>query len=243
MMKIAKQLPNLITLLNLLAGVFSLLFFAQGMILLAAWMIFLAAVLDFLDGFAARALKAYSKMGEQLDSLADMVSFGVAPSFVLYHLIIHSHGRMRFDIAGHDVLPYIAFLIAIFAALRLAKFNIDDRQTDSFLGLPTPAAALLIASLPLLKAQLYEGQSLFYMIVTNTYFYIGIALALPVLMLAELPLFSLKFKTSKLAGNEVRYFFIVLSVLLLLFFHFVAIPFIILSYLFLSLVVFLADLS
>lgn len=242
-MKVIKQIPNMITLLNLLAGIFSILFFLQGLILLAAWMIFLAAAFDFLDGFAARFLKAYSKIGEQLDSLADMVSFGVAPSFVLYHLILESHGRMHFEIAGHDVLPYIAFLIAVFAALRLAKFNIDERQTDSFLGLPTPAAAILIASLPLLKDQLYEGQSLFYMIVTNTYFYMGVALGLSVLMISELPLFSLKFKTAKLSGNEIRYFFIVLSLVLLVILHFVAIPFIILSYLFLSLVVFLADLS
>ncbi len=242
-MKILKHIPNLITLLNLLAGSLSILFFAEGEILLAAWMIFAAAALDFLDGFAARALKAYSKIGAQLDSLADVVSFGLAPAFLVYHLILNSHGRMSVEIAGVDILPYVAFLIPLFSALRLAKFNVDDRQTDSFLGLPTPASALLIASLPLIKDQLYEGQSLFYMVVTNTYFYIGIVLVLCFLMVSELPLFALKFKSKVFRGNEVRYLFLFISVVLLVWLHFVAIPFIILSYLFLSLVVFLADLS
>ncbi len=242
-MSIKKHIPNFITLMNLFSGSLSILFFADGRIEMAAYMIFLAAVFDFLDGFAARALKAYSAIGAQLDSLADVVSFGVAPGFIIYHLIMESHGKQEFLIFGIDIIPMIALLIPLFAALRLAKFNVDERQTESFIGLPTPASGLLIASLPLMKMQLYEGQSLFYMVVTNTYFYIGIIVVLSVLMISELPLFGLKFKSWKVKGNEIRYFFILASLIMLLMLHFTAIPFIILLYLFLSLLVFLADIQ
>ncbi|MDY0076811.1 MAG: CDP-diacylglycerol--serine O-phosphatidyltransferase [Bacteroidales bacterium] len=242
-MKYFKFVPNLLTLLNLLSGIFAILLASNGLLAEAAYLIFVAALFDFADGFAARLLQAHSAIGTQLDSLADMVSFGVAPGFILYRLILMSHGRMEVLFFGIDIIPLLAFIVPLFAALRLAKFNIDERQTDSFIGLPSPAAALLIASLPLIREQLYESQSLSYMITTNTYFYLGVAFATSILMVAELPLFSLKFKTFKLKNNEIRWFFLVLSVGLLVFFQAVAIPFIILSYLFLSLVVFLADLQ
>ncbi|MDP3441982.1 MAG: CDP-diacylglycerol--serine O-phosphatidyltransferase, partial [Ignavibacteria bacterium] len=177
-MKFKNHIPNFITLLNLLSGCLSILFFSHGQIELASWMIFVAALFDFFDGFVARALKAYSAIGAQLDSLADVVSFGVAPSFLIYSLILNSHGRQEFMIYDIDLLPLTAFLIPLFAAFRLAKFNVDERQTTSFLGLPTPATGLLIASLPLIKEQLYESQSLSYMVITNTYFYIGITIIL-----------------------------------------------------------------
>jgi len=242
-MSIKKHIPNFITLMNLFSGSLSILFFSQGNVEMAAYMIFLAAVFDFLDGFAARALKAYSDIGAQLDSLADVVSFGVAPGFIIYHLILESHGKQELLIFGIDIIPLIALLIPLFAALRLAKFNVDERQTESFIGLPTPASGLLIASLPLMKMQLYDGQSLFYMVVTNTYFYIGIIAVLSVLMVSELPLFGLKFKSWKIKGNEIRYFFILASAIMLFTLHFTAIPFIILLYIFLSLLVFLADIQ
>ncbi len=242
-MKAFKHLPNLLTLMNMLSGILSIHFFAEGKLAMAAWMVFVAAVFDFLDGFAARQLKAYSKIGAQLDSLADVVSFGVAPALLVYQLIINSHGRFTVEIGGLDILPFMAFLYPLFTGLRLAKFNVDERQSDSFLGLPSPAAAILLASLPLVKEQLYEGQSLFYMIVTNTYFYIGVVVAVCLLMVSELPLFSLKFKTKGLRGNEIRYFFLLVSLVLLVLLQFVAIPFIILIYVFLSLLGYLADLS
>lgn len=242
-MKHFKFIPNFLTILNLLSGIFSILLVSEGLLVEAAYLIFIAALIDFADGFAARLLKAHSPIGAQLDSLADMVSFGVAPGFILYELILMSHGRMEVLFFGIDIIPLLAFIVTPFTALRLAKFNIDERQKDSFIGLPSPAAALLIASLPLIREQLYAGQSLFYMVTTNTYFYLGIAFISSVLMVAELPLFSLKFKKFGLKNNEIRWFFIVLSVGLLVFFQAVAIPFIILSYLFLSLVVFLADLQ
>lgn len=242
-MKYFKFVPNLLTLLNLLSGIFAIILASEGLLAEAAYLILIAAVFDFLDGFAARLLKAYSAIGAQLDSLADVVSFGVAPGFILYNLILISHGRMELVLFGIDIIPLLVFIVPLFAALRLAKFNVDERQTDSFIGLPSPAAAILIASLPLVREQLYEGQSLFYMVTTNTYFYLGIAFVSAALMVAELPLFSLKFKNFKLKNNEIRWFFLAISVVLLVFLQAVAIPFIILSYLFLSLVVFLADLQ
>lgn len=229
--------------MNLFTGSLSIYFYSIGEISLAAYLIFFAALFDFSDGFAARALKAYSPLGAQLDSLADIVSFGLAPSFILLHLIVESHGRQQFMVFGFDVLPFVALLLPLFAALRLAKFNIDDRQTSSFIGLPTPAAGLMVASLPLIKQQLYESQSLFYMLVTNTYFYIGIVFLLCFLMVSELPLFGLKFKSMAFKGNEIRYLFLIASLVLLVFLQFTAIPFIILLYLFLSLVVFLVDIQ
>ncbi|MDA3944350.1 MAG: CDP-diacylglycerol--serine O-phosphatidyltransferase [Bacteroidetes bacterium] len=238
-----KLVPNFLTLLNLLAGILSILLVSKGLLAEASILIFIAAVFDFLDGFAARLLNAYSAIGAQLDSLADVVSFGVAPGFILHQLIIMSHGRMEFILFNIDIIPLLVFVVPLFAALRLAKFNVDTRQTDSFLGLPSPAAALLIASLPLVRNQLYEGQSLFYMVITNTYFYLGIAVVTSLLMVAELPLFGLKFKSFAFKGNEIRWLFLAISLALLLFFQAIAIPFIILIYLFLSLVVFLADIQ
>lgn len=242
-MKIKNHIPNFITLMNLFSGCLSILFFSQGNLKMAGTMIFIAAVFDFFDGFAARLLKAYSKIGAELDSLADVVSFGVAPGFIVYQLIIESHGRQNYILFNVDIIPFLAFIIPLFAALRLAKFNVDERQTTSFIGLPSPAAGLFFAALPLIKSQLYEGQSLFYMVVTNTYFYIGTAILLSLLMVAELPLFAMKFKSFKIKGNEIRYLFISITFILILTLQFVAIPFIVLTYLFLSLVVFLTDIQ
>lgn len=242
-MGITKHIPNTITLMNLLSGCMSILFFSQGEILLASYAIFLSAAFDFMDGLAARALKAYSNIGRELDSLADVVSFGVAPAFVIYYLILHSHGRQSLMVGEVDLIPLTAFLLPLFAALRLAKFNVDDRQSDSFLGLPTPAVGLLIASLPLIKDQLYESQSLTYMVFTNTYFYLGNIFLLSILMVTELPLFGLKFKSYGIKGNEIRYIFLTSSLILLVFFQFLAIPYIVLIYLFLSLIVHLSDLT
>ncbi len=242
-MSIRKHIPNFITLMNLLSGSLSIYFLMEGNSLLAAYLVFVAAAFDFLDGLAARALKAYSPLGAQLDSLADVVSFGVAPAFLLQELIRQSHGRMTLMTGDIDILPLFAFILPLFAALRLAKFNIDTRQSDSFLGLPTPAAGLLVASLPLIRVQLYESQSLTYMVFTNTYLYLGTIIILSILMVTELPLFALKFKSYGLKGNEIRYIFLITSLILLVFFQFLAIPFIVLIYLFLSLIVHLSDVT
>lgn len=242
-MKLFKHLPNFITLLNLFCGLLSIYFFSVDQLAWASYMIFVAAVLDFFDGFSARLLKAYSPLGAQLDSLADVVSFGVAPAFMLFGLIKISHGLPDITVSDVNLLPFVALIVPLFTALRLAKFNIDTRQTESFIGLPSPASGLLLASLPLVRSQLYEGQSLFYMVVTNAYFYVGIGLLMSFLMVSELPLFGLKFKSFTLKGNEVRYFFLLSAIILIIALQFVAIPFIILLYLLLSLIVFLTDIQ
>jgi len=242
-MAIIRQIPNLLTLLNLICGTLSILSFSQGKIEQAALFVFTAAAFDFLDGFAARMLKAYSPIGADLDSLADVVSFGVAPGMILYHLISISHGRPIAHLGSFDLVPLIAFLLPAFAALRLAIFNNDPLQTDHFRGLPSPASGLFVASLPLVRQQLYESQSLTYMVFTNAYFLIGIAMILSMLMVSKLPLFGLKFRNFGLKGNEIRYFFLIVSAVLVAMLHFLAIPFIIAIYLLLSLFVFLAEIQ
>lgn len=242
-MAFKKHIPNFITLLNLICGLVSIVYFAEGRLDMSAFMVFLAAMFDFMDGFFARLLKAYSPLGAQLDSLADVVSFGVAPSLILFSLIKESHGLPDLRAGQTHLLPFVALIVPLFTALRLAKFNIDTRQSVSFIGLPSPASGLLLASLPLIKSQLYTSQSLFYMIVTNTYFYIGVAVLMSLLMVSELPLFGLKFKSFSFKGNEVRYLFLVLALALLVSLQFVAIPFIVLLYVMLSLIVYLVDIQ
>lgn len=240
-MSFIRHIPNTITLLNLLCGVLSIVFFAGNQLDMAAYMVFLAAVFDFFDGFSARLLKAYSPLGAQLDSLADVVSFGVAPSLILFTLIRISHGLPHVMAGDVNLLPFVALIVPLFTALRLAKFNIDDRQTDSFIGLPSPASGLLLASLALIREQLYESQSLLYMVLTNSYFYLTMAILMSLLMVSELPLFGLKFKSFRLKGNEVRFFFLLSALAMVLAMQFLAVPFIILLYLLLSLVVYLTD--
>src|SRR5687767_11262435 len=159
---IKKSIPNFITCLNLLCGCIGIVFAFEGNLIWSAYMVGIAAVLDFLDGFAARMLKVYSDMGKQLDSLADMVTFGMLPGVVMYHLIYFSleNGSVSLDLSDSRLpgqhltvnpytayLPYFAFLIPVFSAIRLARFNLDSRQSDSFIGLPTPANAIFIVSL------------------------------------------------------------------------------------------------
>ncbi len=242
-MSLKKHIPNFITLLNLASGILAIVFAADGKLGLAAYFVFLAAVFDFSDGFFARLLKAYSPLGLQLDSLADIVSFGVAPSFILFSLIKTSHGLPDIYIGQTNLLPFAAFLVPLFTALRLAKFNIDTRQSESFIGLPSPASGLLLASLPLVKEQLYSSQSLFYMIISNAYFYVGMAVVLSLLMVSEFPLFGLKFKSFRFKGNEIRFVFLALALLMLIGLKFVAIPFIILLYILLSVIVYLVDIQ
>jgi CDP-diacylglycerol--serine O-phosphatidyltransferase len=195
-------------------------------------MIALAALLDFGDGFAARILKAYSSIGKELDSLADCVTFGVLPGTILYKLLQRSLMHESYSIEVFVLLPYVAFLITIFSAWRLAKFNVDTRQTDSFIGVPTPANALLVASLPLIVWQHADWSPR----ILNPYVLIGYVLLMSYLMVAELPLFALKFKDFSWANNRVRYVFLGISVVLLVWLQFAAVPLIIASYVMLSLV-------
>lgn len=229
-MQIKNHIPNLITLLNLLSGIFSIYFGMQGELLFSAYCIFLAAIFDFFDGFAARLLNSQSDIGLQLDSLADVVSFGVAPGFILFHMI-----GLSLNLEIDNYLPFFGFIIPLFSALRLAKFNVDENQTDSFVGVPTPTVALLIASFPIIILQTYaETQGLFYDIIFNTYFLVGISVAFSLLMVSPLPMFALKFKSYGWKKNRVQYLFATASLLLILILGFAAVPLIVLMYILLS---------
>lgn len=272
-MKSIKQLiPNLLTAGNLIGGIFAILFTLTGNIEIAPLFIFASAILDFLDGFVARLLKVQSEMGKQLDSLADMVTFGVAPGLMVFVMM---GGMMWFDfgaytenvIIGGEIieqnsdisvttaslgylkfLPFIALLIPVFALLRLAKFNIDTRQSDSFIGLPTPAMTLFFAVLPVLIYDTHVGvlensihPSSWKMVIAqeleNPFLLAFLSLFFSILMVIELPLFALKFKHFKWKGNEIRFIFLTITVILLATLFLWAIPMIVILYVILSLII------
>ena len=226
-----KHLPNTVTCLNLFSGCLGIVFAFQGNLRWAGYAIVIAAILDFFDGMLARMLKAYSAIGKELDSLADVVSFGFLPSVIIYQLFL-----LAPQIDSISVwLNFSAFLIAIFSALRLAKFNIDERQSDQFIGLPTPANALLIASFPMIIA---ENNLFFVNYILNPYFLFIFSLGMGILLVAEIPLMSLKFKSLKLSENIPQYILIFSSLILLLFFKFAAVPLIITLYFLISFIQF-----
>lgn len=202
----------------------------NGYAVAAGAMIFLAAVFDFFDGFAARLLKAYSPLGAQLDSLSDVVSFGVAPSFIIYHYLQSASMSvsMSVSVSGFNIIPFAAFFLAIFAELRLAKFNVDERQTTSFIGLPTPAMGLFVASLPFAL----QNEKLVFMAnnMTNPYFYISLIVIFSYLMVSEIPFFSLKIKNLKFKENIHIYILAIFAVVAFAFLGFAAIPFVMLFY-------------
>ena len=169
---IKRNIPNFITTLNLFSGCIALVFAFNDNLLLTAWFLGFAAIFDFFDGMLARILHVKSPLGVQLDSLADMVSFGVVPGAIMFQLMENSQTKpfnYFFDI---NLWSFLAFLIPIFSALRLAKFNIDDRQTDSFIGVPTPANALLFASLPLVLSQAKDWDLTFIVGLLNNYWFL-----------------------------------------------------------------------
>ena len=245
-MSLKSHIPNTITLMNLTMGISSIYFSFQGTqenLAIAGYLIFVAALFDFFDGFTARLLNAKSEIGLQLDSLADMVSFGVAPGFIIYQMIVLSHGKPMDVVGGINLFTLWAILIPWGAALRLAKFNIDESQQMGFKGMPTPALAFLVASLPIIRVTLYYDQNMVYMIFTNSYFLAATAIAGFFLMTSSFPMFALKFKNYKWKGNEFRYSFLLVSLIALVLFQIVAIPFIIALYLFLSLIIYLSNMQ
>jgi CDP-diacylglycerol--serine O-phosphatidyltransferase len=207
-----------------------IVFAFNGNLVFASYAILIAAVLDFLDGMLARLLKAYSELGKQLDSLADMVSFGVLPSVIIYHLFLSSA-----EITSLSLISYSAFIIAVFSGLRLAKFNIDTRQSENFIGLPTPANALLIASFPFMME---ENNSIFMNYIMNPYSLLLFSLIMSFLLISEIPLISLKFKTLRFSENTFRYILIISSILLILLLQFAAVPIILILYLLISILEF-----
>lgn len=232
-MSIVRHIPNTITCCNLLSGCISILLLCHNHISGAAAMIFIAAVFDFLDGFAARLLNAKSSIGGELDSLSDVVSFGVAPSFIIARLL--SNTSISLMVADINIFPMQAFILAAFAAVRLAKFNIDTRQSSSFIGLPVPAVGLFIASLPFMLAHISPESSV-YSFVVNPCFLIAVIIVFSWLMISEMPFFSFKIKNLRFKDNILRYFVVIFAVIAVLILKFVALPFIFLFYILLSII-------
>lgn len=227
-----KHIPNIITSFNLLSGIMAIYFSFFGQLQLAAALMALGAFFDFFDGLAARALNVKSEMGKQMDSLADMVSFGLAPGFIMFHLMQNSESLPEMMIGNIAFAPFLAFIIPVLSAFRLAKFNIDTRQTDSFIGLPTPALALFVGSLPFLISGVFSMQIEW---LNNYYILLVLSFGLSILLVSELPLFSLKFKNLKWKDNAIRFIFLGLSIFFLAILQIGAFPVIIILYVFLSL--------
>lgn len=233
-MFIVKHIPNIITLCNLLCGCIGIIYLQPGdsgleialveKLTVASYLIYLAVIFDFLDGFVARLLHVKSEMGKELDSLADVVTFGVLPGFMLFKIVDFQSGL-------HPWLPYLTLIVPLAAAYRLAKFNIDTRQNDSFLGLPTPAMALLVSSIPF-AFNMFIPHS----VVENPYVYVVVSILLSLLMVSELPLFALKFASYKLSQNIIRYSFLACSALLICFCGLWTLSIIIVLYVILSII-------
>jgi CDP-diacylglycerol--serine O-phosphatidyltransferase len=215
-----RHLPNFLTCCNLICGCLGLISLWENPNIPTAYFVWIAAAFDFADGLVARALKTTSSIGKELDSLADMVSFGVLPALLMYTLI-------DFE-SPLPYLPYAGLLLVVASAIRLAVFNIDKTQSDSFKGLPTPANAIFITGIPFLQAPFFD-------FIFNPLALIFIAILFSLLMVLRFELFGLKFKQFGWKGNELKITFLALSVLLIVFFQYAAVPLIILLYLGLSL--------
>jgi CDP-diacylglycerol--serine O-phosphatidyltransferase len=232
-----KHIPNLFTCLNLFSGCIAVvMIFRNDLNHLewAAYLVFLAALFDFFDGFTARILKVHSDLGLQLDSLADMVTFGLVPGAILFRLLHMSDPSLIYANENFlRIFQFFPFIVTVFSAIRLAKFNIDERQTESFVGLPTPANTLLIVALPLI---LQHDTFHLTPLISNPYFIVVLSVVQSYLLVAEIPLFSLKFKNFTWKQNRYQYILVVSAVILFAIFFYVAIPLIILLYLFLSVI-------
>lgn len=290
-MKIRKNIPNAITAGNLFCGCLAVVFAFRGDLVLSAFFVALAAFLDFFDGFFARLLKVSSPIGKDLDSLADMVSFGLVPGITIFHLMYFSiiqtkAGNLPLDLSKQYsadgisfffskwevILPFCAFFITVFSAIRLAKFNNDIRQSDSFIGLPTPANAILIMGIPVFlsfnfgfdnfdfavnplfyskqefnslmlsksvgmllnESQYGSIEKLLLILLSCKWFYLFLTISSSYLLIAEVPMLSLKFKKLSWEGNQSRWMLIALSVISLLVLGVSSFSLIILLYIFIS---------
>jgi len=210
-------IPNAITCANLFSGCIGVVFAFKGELQFAAYFVIISGFFDFFDGMAARSLNVKSSIGKDLDSLADMVSFGLFPGVIMFKLLQQS------DYAS-EYLPYLAFIITVFSALRLAKFNNDERQTEDFIGLNTPMNTLFISSLPYVAVSHPE-------IIGSTLLLLGIIFLSSFLLVSEIKIFSMKFKDKSWANNRVKFIFLIISALLIIVLKFVAIPFVLVLYL------------
>lgn len=227
-MKRCKNIPNTVTCLNLISGCIASVMAVEGNLLWATVWIIIAAIFDFVDGFTARWLKAYSPIGKELDSLADIVSFGVAPGMVVFALLRQTVPGLPFGtLSGY--IPFLAFIIPAFSGLRLAKFNIDERQVSTFLGLPVPAHALFWSSLGYSLQPMVPGHEL--------WLAIGVLAAITLtslLLVSEIPMFSLKIKSVAWKGNEARYILLACALVFVVLFDFLGIAGAIFLYVLLS---------
>lgn len=244
-MAIKRHVPNFITILNLLCGAIATIFAVQGNLVMAALFVALGIFFDFFDGLAARALDVKSGIGLQLDSLADMITSGLVPAIVMFQLLKRALPGDAVNVSQWEAsgnwwewnfpgLALVGLLIAAASGYRLAKFNIDERQTDSFIGLPTPANALLILSLPLILA--FQPHPWAVNLILNEWFLMGLTLVSCYMLNAEIPLFALKFSDWSFGKNKLRYLFILFCLAMIILLEFIAIPLIIICYVLLSLV-------
>ena len=224
-----KHIPNMLTCGNLITGCISIVMALRGNLELASLLIFVAAFFDFLDGFAARMLNVKSTIGVDMDSLADVFSFGGAPAMILFVWIEQCLGNLPPELQAMNMvqlIPYIAFIVPAFSAVRLAKFNHDDRQINEFRGLATPANALFLGFLH------FSSGNLFFL--ANVWVLIALTFVFSILLITDVPMFSLKFKNLKIKENISRYIFLLIALILLIIFKLGAFPIIILTYILIS---------
>lgn len=210
-----KHIPNIITSLNLFSGCIGILMVLKGDYITAFYCVIASGIFDFFDGFVARLLHVKGELGKQLDSLADVISFGLQPAMLMYMMLKNT--------IDNEYLPYVGFLIAIFSALRLAKFNIDERQTSDFIGINTPMNTFFIFSLPFIGEKYPE-------IIYSPYLLVVVTVVTSLLLVSEMKLFSMKLSSLAWADNKFKYLFLILSVLLLLVLQVPAIPIILILY-------------
>ncbi len=215
-----KHIPNAITCANLFSGCIGVVFAFKGELETAAYFVLLSGIFDFFDGMVARLLNVKSAIGKELDSLADMVSFGFLPGVVMFQLL-------KVSDYSNEYLPYLAFIITVFSALRLAKFNIDERQTEDFIGLNTPMNTLFVVSLPFIAKDYPE-------VIGSTLILIGLVAVTSFLLISEIRIFSMKLSDVSWARNKMKYLFLILSVVLIAVLKFTAVPFILILYIGLS---------
>ncbi len=214
---IKKHIPNALTCANLLSGCIGSIYAFNGDLKTVAFFVIISGVFDFFDGSAARLLNVKSDIGKELDSLADVISFGFLPGIIVYKLLM---------LSGLDWVSYAGFLITVFSALRLAKFNIDTRQTEDFIGLNTPMNTFLIISLPYLADD--------FAFITNPYFLIALIAVVSYLLTSEIKLFSMKLSSLKWQPNKYKFIFVIIAVLLVAFLKFAAIPIVLVIYILFS---------
>jgi len=245
MVKKRRTIPNFFTIANLVGGLLAIQFSLTGHLNWASYCIFAAIVFDFFDGFMAGLLKVKNDKGKQMDSLADIITFGAAPGFIVFSLfqIVKENHSVGYNSEYNWMvyLEYFAFIIPVFALFRLAKFNVDTKQSTSFIGVPTATMAIFFASFPILVNEaVFEptklSTSILNNVLLNPYVLIILTLLFSILMVAKIPLFALKFKQYKWAGNEIQVIFLILCLLCIIIFQFWAVPIIVLLYILMSII-------